>query len=71
MENLAQGNTEFGDYNGGQYITFGYGWYYCGRSNGQNGVRNDALKQWIEALPEKERAVLEKNLEAEAQDSAR
>lgn len=70
MENRAQGNMEIGDYKGGQFLTYGYDWYYCGRSNGQNSALNDALKHWIEALPEKERAALEQNLEIEAQDSA-
>jgi hypothetical protein len=70
MENLAQGNMDTGVYKGHQFLTYGYQWYYCGRSNGQHSARNDALKQWIRALPEEERAVLEQNLEAEAQDSA-
>ena len=70
MENRAQGNMDVGDYNGGQFLTYGYGWYYCGRSNGQNSAFNDVLKQWIEALPEEEREALEQNLEAEAQASA-
>ena len=69
MENRAQGNMEIGDYNGAQFLTYGYDWHYCGRSNGQHSAHNDALKQWIQALPEEERAVLEQNLEAEAQDS--
>ncbi len=70
MENLAQGNMDTGVYKGHQFLTYGYQWYYCGRSNGQHTALNDALKHWIEALPEKERAALEQNLEAEAQDSA-
>ena len=70
MENLAQGNMDTGVYKGHQFLTFGYQWYYCGESKNQDSVLNHALKQWIQALPEEERAALEQNLEIEAQDSA-
>jgi hypothetical protein len=70
MANRAQGNMDVGVYKGGQFLTYGYDWYYCGRSNGQNSAFNDVLKHWIEALPEEEREALEQNLEAEAQDIA-